>query len=347
MKRLSLVLLLCLLHSSNLLAQYRYESKQYKTTVFYTSRDKTGVEAVVKGKIMSLSSSDKISKDDMVGGVQPRTRATIRVFSNQDVEVNDEILVINDVNLVVSRMIVRNKMYSKTFGTMVIAYGNLSLSREGFRVVKKVESRKKGAAPIYISQGRYFLERGDKGRAIDSFKKAIELEEKNPSAHLNLGLVYYGDGIYNFAYYELKKAHDQIARLYDNNDKFSLLKTMAEIRFIETFDQYNIMNNKIRFRKEGIAHCKEALKLNPKSADVLYLLAEFYYRDFKKKDDVLAKKTLMRLLKVESSNSKGMLLLAKLYLRHGNRKKAALWAKKVLQVSPMMEEAKEIVRRYE
>lgn len=347
MKKFLFPLLLTLLFSSNLLAQYRHESKQYKMTAFYNSQEKKGFDAMLKGKIISLSTSGEISKDDLVGGVQPRTKVTVRIFYNQDVEIDDELLVINNKNIVVSRFIVKNKIHSKTFGTMVIGYGNLILSRRGFRVVKKVASLKKGAAYIYIARGRFFVERGDKGRAIENFKKAIELESNNPAAHLNLGLIYYRDGIHKFAYHELKKAYSYINRLYDNNDRFTLLKTLATIRFIETYDEYNIMKNKIRFRDEGILHCKEALKLNSESAEILYLLAEFYYRDFDKKDDVLAKKTLMQLLKVDKGSSKGMFMLAKLYLRNGNRKKAVFWARKALSFSPTMEDAREFVQRYE
>ncbi len=346
MKKILFFLLIFFFYTSTY-AGYRYESDQYRATVFFNPHDKTGVDVTIKGKILSLSTSEELQKNDMIGGVQPNTKVTVRVFSNQDVKVNDELLVINDKNLVVSRFRVRHVMDAKSFGTMAIGYGNLILSRSGFRVVKKVESLDEGAAYLYISRGRYHLQKGDKGRAIENFKKAIELEKRNPSAHMNLGMVYYTDGIYNFAYSELKHAYDDLNNLYDNQDKFLVLKTLAEIRFIETYDQYNIMKNKVAFRKEGIDFCKKALKIDEQSTDMLYLLSEYYYRDFSRKDDNLARETLLKLLKQNESHSKGALLLARLYIKHGNKEKGLLYARQALKYSPNMPEAEEIIKRNE
>jgi len=336
-----------ILTTMNVFAGYRYEYKENRAIAFYNPHDEFGFDVIVKGKITSLSTAEKLDKNDIIGAMQPKTKVTVRIFSNQDVRINDRLLVINEKNLVVSKFTVKHIIKSRTFGRMVIGYGNLILSREGFRVVKKVESLKKGSAFIYISRGKYHMEKGDKGRAIESFKKAIELEKRNPQAHLYLGLVYYKDGINNFAHAELKKAYDEINNLYDNQEKYTVLKTLAEIRFIETYEQYNIMKNKISFREEGIGYCKEALKLSPESTDVLYLLAEYYYRDFQKKDDVNAKKTLLKLIKVDETHSKGALLLSRLYLRHGNKAKAVKYAREALKYSPELAEAKEIIRRNE
>jgi len=175
------------------------------------------------------------------------------------------------------------------------------------------------------------------------------MDRNNPAPRLALGLLYYKDEIYNFAYAELIVAYNSIRSLYDNEDRFILLKSLAEIRAIEAYKNTNIIENRIKFRKEGIKFCKEALKINKNAVDVVYLLGEFYYTNFENKsdDDKLARDTYLKVLELDKTHAKANSRLMELYIKHKNQEKGLYYAKKAAEYDPSNQKAREIIKPHE
>ena len=330
-------------------ANLKYENENLKTKIYFSYNDKVGQNALVKGKIISISTSEELPENELSGIIQDKTKVTVRLIDNEGLHSDNTLYVIDPNNLVVSKLQVKYIFDNKTMGNMLIGYGNFKLSNEGYRVVKAVNDEKAGDSFIYKSRGDYYYRTGDKGKAIAEYKKAIEMDKGNPSPRLALGLVYYKDEIYNFAYAELFAAYNSISSLYDNEDKFILLKSLAEIRAIEAYRNINIFENRVKFRKEGIKYCKEALRIHKNSVEINYLLGEFYYRkiDNATDDDKLARDTFLKVLELDQSHSGANIRLSELYTKHNNKEKGLYYAKKAAEADPSNQKALEIIKPYE
>lgn len=342
----SVIVLLCAVNSS---ALYKYEGGDLKTKIFFNHNDAAGRDAMIKGKILSLSSSEELAENDLSEISHEKTKATVRLFTAENVYPTNVMYVIDPNNIVVSKMEVEYVFNNKTFGYMLVGYGNFKLSNAGYRVVQLIIDSGRNDSYLQKSRGDYFTRTGDSGKGIAHYKKSIESDPGDPAPHLGLGLIYYKDAIYNFAYAELYKAYRHKDRLYDNEDRFVLLKTLGEIRFIETYDNYNIPENRIKFRKEGIGYCREALKINPSSAEINFLLAEFYYRGVESgvSDEDDARDRYQKVLELQPLHSKANLRLASYYMKNNRMKMAHFYAKKAIEGDPSNQEALEILKRLE
>jgi len=340
------IIILLTLHGRSY-ALYKYEENSMKTKIFFNHNDKTGKDAMVMGKVLSLSSSEELAENDLSESSHEKTKATVRLFTAENVFPTNMMYVIDPNNIVVSKIEVKYVFNNKTFGDMLIGYGNCKLSNAGYRVVQLTMNSGRNDSYIEKSRGDYFTRSGDNGKAIAHYKKAIESDPGDPAAHLGLGLIYYKDMVYNFAYAELYKAYKFKDRLYDNEDKYVLLKTLAEVRFIETYDNYNIPANKIKFRKEGIGYCREALRINPASVDVNFLLAEFYYRGLEpgSGNEEDARDRYQKVLELQPLHSRANLRMANYYIRNNKMKLAHFYAKKAVEGEPGNQEALELLKR--
>ncbi|MCU0822310.1 MAG: tetratricopeptide repeat protein [Spirochaetes bacterium] len=254
-------------------------AEDVNTRIFYTEDDKMGWDAVVKGKVLSFSTRLENEKNDLSESVHDRSQVTVRLYDNLGVKIGDSLFVINSRNLIVSRIKVSSIFKSNTFGYLLVGNGNFLLANEGDRVTQRVEGESSRFAFIYKSRGEYFEEVGEAGNAINNYKKAIELDRGNPEAHLALGYVYMRDRLYQFAITEFSEAYKQITRLYDREDKFSLLIGMAEVRFREAYYENLTDTLRQKYINEGIKYSKEALGIYPDSKNANYLLAVFYYKN--------------------------------------------------------------------
>jgi len=347
-KKITLSIILFLIAIASLHGNMLHEKDSLRTRVFFTRTDEMGKDVVIKGKIISISVSEILPENDISGIAREKTRATIRLYSNESVKINDILYVIDSNNLVVSKLEVKRFFSSRSFGNMILAYGNLKLSNEGQRVVQILRSHNAQWAFIHISRGHQLIRNGRKGEAIEEYRKALEKDPESPEARLALGLVYFDDKIYNFAYSELKKAYDNIQRLYDNEDRFVLLSTLAELSYIEAYTNYNPAPHRIRFRNEGIKYSREAIRVNPQSADIHFLLGEFYYKNFDRNDaqDKDARDSYLKAVSANPGHSMANLRLAMLYIKHRNLDKGIFYARKAVDADPDNREALEILRRH-
>lgn len=349
MKKIPVYLSLLMIPVLPLSANLKYEEVNPKTKIFFSYDDRIGHDALVKGKIISISTSEELAENDLSGVMQDKTKVTVRLIDNEGIHSDNILYVIDPNNLVVSKIQVKYLFDNKTFGNMLIGYGNLKLSNKGYRVVKEITERKEGESYIYKTRGDYHYRSGDKGKAIAEYKKAVEMDKGNPSARLALGLAYYRDGIYNFAYAELFAAYKSISSLYDNEDKFILLKSLAELRAYEAYQNANIFENRVKFRRDGIKFCKEALRIHKNSVEVNYLLGEFYYRkiDNATNDDKLAKDMYLKVLELNDMHPGANSRLSELYLKYNNREKGLFYAKKAAEADPSNMKAIEILKPHE
>ncbi len=344
--KLLLSVLFFILGNGLLSANMKYEEESTKTKIYFSYNDKTGQDALVKGKIISISTSEVLPENELSGVLQERTKATVRLIDKEGIHSDNILYVIDPNNIVVSKLNVKYLFDNKTFGNMLIGYGNLRLSNEGYRVAMAVVENKTEDSFIYKSRGDYYFRTGDKGKAIAEYKKAIEMDRGDPSPRLALGMIYYQDKIYNFAFAELSAAYKSISSMYDNEDRFILLKSLAEIREIYTYSNEDTFQNKVRYRKEGIRYCKEALMIHKNSIDVNYLLGQFYYRqiEINSDDDKLAKDMFLKVIKLNELHAGANLRLAELYLKHNNKEKGLFYAKKASEADPSNQKALEILK---
>ncbi|MCX7679423.1 MAG: tetratricopeptide repeat protein [Spirochaetes bacterium] len=324
----------------------RAHDSQEKIKVFYTESDKIGWYAMLVGEVVAIGSREDAHAQELLKVVQPNTRVTVRLYRIEGVKKGDFLFVINNRNLVVGRIEVKIIYRDASFGPMLIGYGNYRFSWPGYRVVQKVEENFSKDAYIFKARGDFFAHSGDYGQAIAQYKKAIELDRRYPEAHAALGHMYLKDNSLAFAMKEYEEAYREIGRIYDNEEKFLLLKGMTKVKYKMAYE-LAISNEKRRQHvKDGIKYATEALAIYPESRDVNLYLARFYFKgpDY---DDVKAKNQFLKVLEIDPQNTEAYVALAELYRKHENEEKALYYARRALELDPALEDAKKIIQRLE
>jgi len=164
------------------------------------------------------------------------------------------------------------------------------------------------------------------------------LDKGYPEAHLSLGYIYLNRIMLEFAYKEFTIAYKEISRLYDNEDKYLLLRGLVETRYKDL--NYKKISNELRLRytREGIKYSKEALKIYPKSKEVNFFLGMFYYKS-PESPDVKAKEQFLKIIDLDPLNVDAYVALSELYYKHENEKKSRYYAMEALKIEPTNEKA--------
>lgn len=346
MKKTIVFIAAMLMAASAAHANMKIEEGFQRIKVFTSQTDKAGWVAVLKGKVVSYSSKDEFDKNDLIGSSQEKSKATVRLFNREGVNEGDILYIINNKNLIVAKMRVRNVFKTVSFGEMLVGYGNFKLAAVGDRVIQKAEDENAKYAYIYKARGDYYDNTGGEGEAIREYKEALKLDSNNPEAHLALGMIYLKQGLDQFAFRELKEGYRNIRRLYDKGDRYQLLESMAQIRYREVYGSFLPQKLKDRYREEGMQYCGEALRIYPASESINYLLGVFNYRS-PNPDDKAAKDYFLKVIEINPLNADAYVSLAELYNRHENPGKARLYADKALEADPTNPRAQKMVKYLE
>ncbi len=314
------------------------DSPTDRIKVFYHKEDGTGWLAVLKGITTAIgvreTPSDALSKS-----VQDKSKVSVRLFNHEGVKAGDVLYVINDKNLIVARIEVKSVYYSKSFGYMLVGYGNLRLAQTGNRVIQRIEDQYSKYAYIYKSRGDYHQRMGDEAESISQYKKAIEMDRGNPEAHLVLGSLYLKSDLLQFAYREFQEAYANIGRLYDNEDRFELLKALAETRYREVY--YTAIPDRLKkkYTDDGIRFAKEALAMYKDSKEINFYLGMFYFKS-PEPSDKDARDLFMKVIELDPENVDAHVALSELYYRHRNKEKSRRYADEALRLDPANERAR-------
>lgn len=322
------------------------EEGRQRIKVFSTMTDREGLTAVLKGKVLSYSAKDEFDKDDLFGSAQDKTKATVRLYNMEGVNEGDILYVINDKNLIVAKMKVRNVFKSMSFGDMLIGYGKFRLSSAGDRVVQMAEDENAKYSYIYKARGDYYDNTGEQGDAIREYKDALKVDRNNPDAHYALGMVYLKQGLDQFALKEFQESYRNIGRMYDKGDKFQLLQSIAEIRYREVYESFLPDRLKDKYRDDAKKICREALGIYPQSEKINYYLGVFNYRS-PNPDDRKARDYFLKVIEINPSNADAYVSLAELYNRHENLEKARLYAGKAMEADSTNPRAQKMVKYLE
>ncbi len=319
-----------------LLPAFSFSEEVKKIKVFYSMTDLLGWEAVVKGRVMSFSAREKLDKDDIFGKVQQKSKVTVRLSDTQGITKGSELFIINRDNLIVSRLKADTIFKSSSFGHMLIGYGTFRLASQGDRVVIRIKDELSRKAFIHITRGKYYEDRALRGKSIAEYKKAIAFDRGNPEAHFYLGNIYLSEKMYRFAINEYSIAYSNKFRLYDNEDRFELLRNMGEVRLIQIKSSSVPGKLREKYRAEGKKYSQEALALYPESADVNYLMGCFEYvqSSIPLPSDRAARDYFLKVLEKKSNHTGASVALAELYFKHKNYTKARYYATTALESDP-------------
>lgn len=331
------------------------EKDSLRLKAFMTKNDQAGISVELKGKIDSFSTNDRIEKDDIVRSSQDKSRVTVRLYDKEGLKKGDILFVINEKNLIISKVTVDLIYKSKSFGLMMIGFGNFRFASLGDRVVQTIEDSNSRYAYKFKARGDYFFNKGDKSAAIVEYKKSLEHDRNYPEAHFELGNIYYEDELYHLAIDEYQKAYENRHRISDREDRFLLLKNMVEARIvivegstaIDKMDQSKRKEIAKRYRSESLKLCGEAIELNPESSEIYFFLGKLKYEksDAPRDSDADAKNYFLKALKFNPNNSEASVYLAILYKRNGNTRKAKYYIEKAIEADPSNQRARDISKK--
>ena len=306
--------------------------------VFYHKEDGTGWLAVLKGVITALGTREAPS-GELAKSVQEKSKVSVRLYNHEGVKPGDILYAIDDKSLIVSKIEVKSVYYTKSFGYMLLGYGNLRLAKSGNRVVQRIEDQYSKYAYIHKSRGDYHQRMGDEGESITQYKKAIELDRGNPEAHLALGIIYLKNDLLQFARREFQEAYANIGRLYDSQDRFELLKGLAETSYRELYFTAMPDRLKKKYTEEGIRYAKEGLAMYKDSRELNFYLGMFYFRN-PEPSDKDARDHFIKVIELDPENVEAHVALSELYYKHRNKEKSRRYAEEALRLDPTNERAK-------
>ncbi len=314
-----------------------------RVKVFYYEDDKTGWDALVKGRILSIGAREDAHEQELSHVAHDKTKVTVRLYNKEGLVKGGVLYVIDNRNLIVSKVTIQSVYKSQSFGYLCTGYGFFRLATKGNRVVLKIEDENARYAYVHKARGDYFYRNGETGKAIKEYKSAIELDRDNPEAHFALGKLYMEERILQYAASEFEKAYEKLEFIVDNHEKFSFMKSFARLRYIQVY-QYELPSEmKKQYLNEGIEYAKKALGYRPHAIDILFMLAEFHYKN-PDPSDVKAKEHLMKIIEIDPEHAKAYTALAELYYKHKNTEKANMYAEKALKIDPSIERARFIRR---
>jgi tetratricopeptide (TPR) repeat protein len=322
--------------------------------VFSTQSDDSGLNAVVKGKILSFSVYDRIEEDDLVRQARDKTKVTVRLYDAAGIKKDDTLYVINEKNLIVSKIRVDHIFNSKSLGYLLVGRGNFTFASPEHRVVQTVVDLESQNAYIHKTKGDFYLNRGERDNAIKHYKTSLELDRGYPESHLALGSLYLEDGLHQLAYMEFYAAYKTIHRMKDNSDRYRLLKGLIEVRIYELFHSSALRAMKRvkrdelekKYRTEALGYCREAQRINPGSGEIFYYLGKLHYvkSDAPHESDAETKNYFLKAVEADPGLDEAYIHLAILYYRNGNSKKAMDYIEQAVLASPSNARAREIKR---
>lgn len=316
-----------------------------RVKIYQTKSLMNGWDAVIKGKVSSISSMDTVDDNDLLGRAKDKYKATVRLYNADGIKTGDILYIVNNNNLIVAKLTVKNIFKTASLGYMLVGYGNCRLAGVDFVVAQRVEDEFAKNAFVFKSRGDYYVNIGDYGKAITEYKKSLELDRGSPETHMALGSVYLNQGVDRFAYHEFQEAYKRMNRLYDNEDKYLLLKGLVEIIFKEVYHTSNLNTAmKKKFISDGIGYCKEGLKIYSKSYEMNYYMAMFHYQG-PETDHKIAKDYFLKVVDLKPDHAESYVALSNLFFMHGNKDKARIYLDKALDLDKFNPDARRMLNK--
>jgi tetratricopeptide (TPR) repeat protein len=342
MKKLIAVILL--LSALPLAAAKIVEDESSDVQVFFNESDVAGTFCHVVGIVDSIGTREMSTDKEKELGmrIQGRTKLLVRLSDPIGLNAGSVLYVINERNLVVSKMAVSSIFKTVSFEMMSVGYGNFRNAKPDFKVVRLSKQEKGQGAAESIAKGNFHRENGDISKAIQEYQNALKADPKNPEAHTALGYVYLDRNMAQFAIKEFSEAYLGIGRVYDREDRFNLLKGCAHSRYIASFNSELPKGSPLRTKyiEEGVRFASEAVSVFPESVEANYMLGVFYYErsgdDMKldTENEVKSRDCMLRVIKAKPDHVDALVILAKLYKKHRNRTKAELYGAKAVAAAP-------------
>ncbi len=325
-----------------LLANMILDPHESTIKIFFTKSDIVGVKSRLIGKVLSFATDETMKEKMLYDTYKEKSRVVVRLYDKKGIKKNDTLYIIDHKNLVIARFKVDSMFLSHSFGFLLIGYGNFSQADIGFNVVQKIVDEHSSYAFVHVTRGDYYMETGDMGKAIYEYKNAIKLDRGNPAAHLALGSIYYERGMIQFAMKEYQESYRNMYRLYDNEDKFLLLKGLTAIRYKQVYESAIPQKLKKSYIEEGINYGKEALSLYESSVDVTYMLGMFNYKSHIA-NEVKARDYFKKVIEMDPRHVSAHIALTELYLKHNNKDKALHYLQKSRSISPHNKRVRELM----
>jgi tetratricopeptide (TPR) repeat protein len=329
------------------------DEKGKKIVVFFSEEDHVGTIAVIKGIIAQTGLREfSTAKERELGQkIQGRTKATARLYSEEEVIPGSVLYIVNDRNLVVAKFTAMMVFKSVSFDRMCTGYGNFRAVKQDYRIVQKTMDSRASEAYLHIARGNYSMQMNDLSEAMIHFEKAVHYDSDNPEAHTGLGYIYLEQKMIPFAIREFDAAYESRKRVYDKEDKYLLLKGCAQARYYAVFYSELVKGNPVRdkYEEQGIRYAKEAAAVYPDSVEANFYLGMFYFdkstdalTKIETENDVKAVDTMKKVITLKNDHFEAHMVIAKIYKKHGNKDRSLYYVKKAREIDPVNADSREL-----
>lgn len=164
--------------------------------------------------------------------------------------------------------------------------------KDSFTLWSDVIKKSPRIASAHNNLGNVFKENNQADKAIEEYKKAVEIDPENAKAHFNLASLYQEQGKINDAVFhyketirikpDLEEVYNNLGNIFMNEGRFEeALKAYKEsIKILPGYFLANLNLGVVYYKTgqllQSIKYFEKALSLNPKSSDAWYFAGVAY-----------------------------------------------------------------------
>ncbi|MCS7205585.1 MAG: tetratricopeptide repeat protein [Leptospiraceae bacterium] len=258
---------------------------------------------ILVGEIKSKVKSTKTElKDEPIKEYDVRKDVVlVKLYNKKGIRVGQKLYIVyKDLHqkyrnaLLVGEIIVNAILYHPLYGLALLGEGNLLRVREGYFVVRDLESENLEKAHLIKRKGDSEYYRGNTEKAIEEYTRALQQDNTLVDAHFALGRVYYSeylkkpqDVMLRNALKEFEIAWDLRNQFHTNKDKYeyyklyysSLLEMFLSFDFQEAQKEKKAILDSFIRMKEIAEECQiisDDLECKKAKAIPLYYEYRFY-----------------------------------------------------------------------
>lgn len=253
---------------------------------------------------------------------------------------------------VCTQMLKQKSTLADAHSILGVSLAALGKRKEGIEALRQAVKLSERTAAFHSNLGEIYRQDGNHADAVIALNRALQLDPNNPQAHNNLGIIRFESSAYDQAVEAYRKAialQPAFPEAYNNLG--NALRKLGELDeasaayhqalgFREVYPEaYNNLGTLLReqHKPEQAEHAiRKAIVQNPRYVEAHNNLAAIYFAEDR---DVDALRQLSEALKVDASNSRSLLLTARIQSRRQTYALAEQACRSVLAAEPNNAEA--------
>ena len=253
---------------------------------------------------------------------------------------------------VCSQILQQTPLSADAHSILGVSLAAMGKRKEGINAIRQAIKLSERTAVYHSNLGEIYRQDGNHADAVISLNRALQLDPKNHQAHNNLGIVRFESGAYDKAveayemaialqpafpeaYNNIGNALRKLGELDGAHDAYRNALNHREV-YPEAYNNLGTLLRELHKPDQAEQAIRKAISQNPHYVEAYNNLAAIYFSEDREVD---ALGQLAEALKIDSKNSRSLLLTARIQTRRQSYALAEQACRNVLAIEPDNSEA--------